>query len=128
MDKKNEIFGRRLKECRKNKGKNQEQVAEQIGISRARYSHYENNHVEPDLDLIRKMADYFNVSSDYLLGRTDVPDVEETDRRKIIINKIATEFRDSDLMFNDLSSLTADDLEEVYNYIKYIKSKKDKEE
>nr|WP_289038318.1 helix-turn-helix transcriptional regulator [uncultured Allobacillus sp.] len=125
MDKKNEIFGRRLKQCRKSIGKNQEQVAEQIGISRASYSHYENNHVEPDIDLIRRMADYFNVSSDYLLGRTDVPDVQETDRRKIIINKIATEFPDSDLMFNDLASMTADDLEEVYNYIKYIKSKKD---
>lgn len=119
LDKRNEIFGKRLKECRKNKGGSQGDVADAIGISRARYSHYENNHVEPDLDLIRKLADHFNVSSDYLLGRTDDPDKVETDKRNIIINKIATEFPNADLMFDDLANMDAEQLEEVYEFIKF---------
>ena len=44
-------FGERLKELR---GKTQEEVSTGIGISRPRYSHFENNRNEPDLDLIQK--------------------------------------------------------------------------
>lgn len=71
MESKNELFGQRLKELRNKKDMNQEKVASLLGISRARYSHYENNHVEPDLELLRKFSDFFGVSTDYLLGRTD---------------------------------------------------------
>ncbi len=65
------LIGDRLKELRNKTKKNQSVVSEDIGISRASYSHYENNHVEPDIDLIKRLADYFGVSTDYLLGRTD---------------------------------------------------------
>lgn len=69
----NTSIGERLKKLRNNFGKNQETVAKEIGISRARYSHYENNHVEPDIDLIKKLASYYNVTTDYLLGKNDNP-------------------------------------------------------
>ncbi len=49
----------------------QEDVSKTLGLSRARYSHYENNRVEPDTEILNRMADYFNVSVDYLLGRTN---------------------------------------------------------
>ncbi|BCJ86507.1 helix-turn-helix domain-containing protein [Effusibacillus dendaii] len=65
------MLGKRLKELR---GKRtQEEVARIFGISRARYSHYENDRVQPDNDLLRKMADFFGVSVDYLLGRVENP-------------------------------------------------------
>lgn len=65
------MLGTRLKELR---GKiTQEEVAEKIGVSRARYSHYENSRSEPDTEILNKLADYFKVSTDYLLGRTDDP-------------------------------------------------------
>lgn len=44
-------------------------VSGKLGISRARYSHYENDHVQPDHELLQRMADHFDVSVDYLLGR-----------------------------------------------------------
>lgn len=127
---KNEVFGKRLKYLRNRLGKNQEEIAKDIGISRARYSHYENNYAEPDIDLIRKFADYFNVDADYLLGRTGNPHfIEEEQRRKNeIIDKIKSELPEADLMFHDLASMTADDLEEVYDFIKFKKSQKDKED
>lgn len=71
MSEKEGILGKRLKYLRNAIKKNQEDVAKAIGVSRARYSHYENNHVEPDVELIRKLANYFSVNTDYLLGVTD---------------------------------------------------------
>ena len=52
--------------------KTQQEVADGIGISRARYSHYENGRSEPDNDLLYKIAEYFDVTTDYLLGRPPV--------------------------------------------------------
>lgn len=65
------MLGQRLKKLR---GKRtQEEVAKHIGISRARYAHYENERSEPDIETLQKLADYFNVSIDFLLGRTNEP-------------------------------------------------------
>ncbi len=51
----------------------QEQLSGKIGISRATLSHYEKNRREPDYETLNKIADFFNVSIDYLLGRTNDP-------------------------------------------------------
>lgn len=68
----NKKLGRRLKYLRGHK--TQEEVASNLGLSRARYSHYENDRVEPDTDILSRMADYFDVTVDFLLGRSDIPD------------------------------------------------------
>lgn len=60
------VIGKRLKKLRGDK--TQEEVAKDIGLSRARYAHYEQGRSEPNLELIEKFANYFKVSSDYLLG------------------------------------------------------------
>src|SRR5690625_1163679 len=70
------IVGQRLKELRKKREESQETTANNIGISRARYSHYENNHVEPDIEMIIKLAEYFEVDTDYLLGRSNITTVD----------------------------------------------------
>lgn len=124
MENKNEVFGERLKLLRNKTGKSQERIAKDIGISRARYSHYENNHVEPDMALIRQLAKVYSVTTDYLLGITDNPSKDEDDKRDAVIHKIATEFPDADLMFHDLASMTAEDLEEVYEFIKFKSQQK----
>lgn len=74
---KEKTLGERLKYLR---GKRtQEEVAKAIGLSRARYSHYENNRVEPDITILSKLSDYYNVSVDYLLGRPTDATTEETE-------------------------------------------------
>ncbi|WP_443081799.1 helix-turn-helix domain-containing protein [Sutcliffiella sp. NC1] len=60
------MIGNRLKQLRGDKS--QEEVAKKIGISRARLSHYETGRSEPDTEIIQKLATYYNVSTDYLLG------------------------------------------------------------
>lgn len=64
------MIGGRLKSLRGKK--TQEEVANHIGVSRARYSHYENGRSEPDYDTLQKLADYFKVSTDYLLTGKDL--------------------------------------------------------
>lgn len=60
----------RLKELRENRKLKQIDVANYLGISYATYSGYETNTHKPTPDTICKLADYFNVTTDYLLGRT----------------------------------------------------------
>jgi len=49
----------------------QEEVANKLGISRARYSHYENGIREPDNDMLQAIANLHNVTVDALLGRSE---------------------------------------------------------
>jgi transcriptional regulator with XRE-family HTH domain len=48
----------------------QEELAKKLNISRASLSHYEKNRREPDYETLQKIADYFQVSIDYMFGRT----------------------------------------------------------
>ena len=65
------IMCKRLVMLRGNK--TQEEVGNAIGISRARYSHYETGRSEADQDIVKKLADYFGVTTDFLYGMTDDP-------------------------------------------------------
>jgi|GEM_PF-1029167 len=69
----NQAFGRKLASLR---GKiTQEEVATAIGISRARYSHYETGRSEPDNEILQALAEYYDVTSDYLLGLKETPNI-----------------------------------------------------
>lgn len=65
--------GDKIAALREKRGLTQEDLATKIGISRASLSHYEKNRREPDYATITKLADFFHVSVDYLLGRTENP-------------------------------------------------------
>jgi len=71
-----EIFARRLKQLRLDKKLSQAKIAVHIGISDTQYQNYEYGKNEPTLTVIIKLCDYFNVSADYLLGRTDKPETK----------------------------------------------------
>lgn len=66
----NSDFPRIITFLRKERGLSQKQVAADLGISQALLSHYEKGIRECGLDFLVKAADYFEVSCDYLLGRT----------------------------------------------------------
>nr|WP_083936641.1 helix-turn-helix transcriptional regulator [Streptococcus sp. HPH0090] len=63
------IFSERLKRLRKNKGLKQQELAEIFGIKRNTYSDWENGKTEPSFDNLVKLADFFEVSLDWLFGR-----------------------------------------------------------
>lgn len=64
-------FGKRLKELRLENGLTQLQLAEMLDISKSNISKYESGNVEPNLELITEISIQFNVTTDYLLGRTN---------------------------------------------------------
>ena len=63
-------FGELLAELRQDHGLTQDQLAEIISASPGTISNYEHGRHLPDLDKLKMIADYFHVTTDYLLGRT----------------------------------------------------------
>lgn len=67
-------FSRILALLRKEKGISQKEAAERLGVSQALLSHYEKGIRECGLEFVVRVADFYGVSTDYLLGRTADPD------------------------------------------------------
>ncbi|KIU13260.1 helix-turn-helix domain-containing protein [Bacillus amyloliquefaciens] len=61
------MLGDRLKELRESRKLTQDKLAEILGISRGTYAHYEINKRKPDYDMLIKLADYYGVTTDFLL-------------------------------------------------------------
>lgn len=66
-------FGERLRLLRTEKKLSQQDFANQIKLSKSSVNMYERNEREPGLETLEKIADYFNVDLDYLLGKSDYP-------------------------------------------------------
>lgn len=64
-------FGSILAGLRRGSGLNQRQLASELKISQALLSHYENGTREPGLPFLCRVCDYFGVTADFILGRTD---------------------------------------------------------
>ena len=64
-------FSEALCELRRSRGLSQRSVAADLHISQALLSHYENGAREPGLGFVVRACDYYGVSADFLLGRTD---------------------------------------------------------
>ena len=62
----------KLQNLRKNKNLTQKNIALDLGISERAYQSYEINESSPSLKMLIKLADFFNVSTDYLLDRTEL--------------------------------------------------------
>ncbi|GHU59435.1 hypothetical protein FACS1894133_6210 [Clostridia bacterium] len=98
----NNDFPRILTLLRKEKGVSQREVAERVGVAQALLSHYERGQREPGLSFIVKIADYYDVSADYLLGRT------ATRKGTVLkVDDIADVRSSLDKGGNDVGSLTA---------------------
>ena len=67
------IFSERLIQLRKNRGISQIALAKEIGVSSRIYQEYEYGKSEPKMSNLVSIADFFDVSMDYLSGRTDTP-------------------------------------------------------
>src|SRR5690625_6544582 len=78
-------ISKKLKELREEKGYLQKFVADKIGVRSNTLSGYENGNRYPDLDMILKLAELYDVSTDYLLGRTNNRN-SKTDRKSTRLN------------------------------------------
>ena len=89
-------FGDRLKELRKRSKLSQEQLAQQLGITKGMISSYETSMRMPSYHILLKIALLFNVSTDYLLGKSknDMINISDlSEKQKAIICEIINQFR-----------------------------------
>ena len=66
------MFGERLKELRKENNITQQQLSDSLGCSQSMIARWESGECEPTESVIKKVAEYFSVSADYLLGISEV--------------------------------------------------------
>ncbi len=65
----NDSYSKRLKELRKEMGLTQTQLAKNLGATQRQISFWENGQIEPSIFWLIKLADFFDVTIDYLVGR-----------------------------------------------------------
>lgn len=75
-------LGERLKNLRDERNLTQEDIYNKFHLRKSSLSKYEHNKQNPPLDMLNKFADFYNVSTDYLLGRTNIREVN----REIVKN------------------------------------------
>lgn len=85
IDQNSLIFGERLQTLRKKTGLTLKQFGALFELGESTISLYENGKRKPDFDTLIKMADYFNCSTDYILGRPE--NAESTDKQKQLSDK-----------------------------------------
>lgn len=99
------MFGERLRMLRTEKGLTMQQMAEMLGITTGAWAKYERNEAEPTFDNLVKIANFFNVSTDFLLGRTNVRND----------NAVNTEKGDKNTVLG-LKNIMIGDLSAIYSF------------
>ena len=104
------MIGSRLRGLREEKALKQADIAKVLGISRTTYTQYETEKSEPDLETVRKLAEYFNTTTDYLLGKSIVRTPIET---------IAAH--------HDGDEFTEEELADIEKFKEFVKMKREQE-
>lgn len=116
------MTGNRLRELRLQNKITCEYLANILGTGKSTVSKWENNQLEPDNEMMKLIAEYFNVSTDYLLGRTDDPRPFPVEDTRTIDEKL----QDSDFayaLYEGSKELSDAEKEEILNLFEYVKSK-----
>lgn len=111
------MFGKKLNSLRKELHLRQEDMAKHLGIARTTYAMYEQGNREPDYNTLQKLADFFNVSVDYLLGRTDKKNNEKLDAEEFLNDP------ELNLWFKDIKNASPEKREELKLFWKFIKQR-----
>jgi len=117
----NEITRKRIYNLMEERNVKQMALALEIGVTQATLSRNINGIHEPKAEVIEKIAKYFNVSTDYLLGNTD----EKKSHKLIVADADGTITPIEYDLINKVKGFTTDDLEKVFEYVDFIKSKKE---
>lgn len=119
------MFAKRLSELRENQGINQTELAKILTVAKQTVSNWESGNRTPDNEMICKIADYFNVSIDYLLGRTDNPNYSllKTNYKgkeiELVINSKSNNYTQEEIQN------LVDRLSEMYVDVEKLMNKKD---
>lgn len=105
----------RIKELRLQSEMSQKKLADKIGVSRSTLAMWETNKSQPDLETICKIADLFDTTADYVLGRTEAPP------------SLDKQLEGIDFVFSaETKDLSEEEKQDVLDYIQYKKAQKEK--
>lgn len=92
------ILARRLKNLREERGYLQKFVADKVGVRSNTLSGYESGSRSPDPEMLVELANFYNVTTDYLLGETNDPNLTAKDEKDIAkrMEKIKRDLTDGD--------------------------------
>lgn len=107
-------FKERLKELRTQKGLTQDALASYLGIPESTIRRYESiDENTPRRERLEKIADFFGVTVDYLLGRTDDPSPSDKNHKQL------SEFES--LFFYELEKLSEEDKKKALEHVRYLR-------
>ena len=106
----------RLKEMRNSKGLLQRDIAEVLSCSTPVYCRYEKGEREPPFDIIKKLADFYSVTVDYLMGRDDTPPIQpKTEESPADMRAEAKQL---------LEAINDEQYQAALQYLKFLKTQK----
>ena len=105
-------YGDRLRMLRDKVGLSQKDLTDRLSINRSTYARYETSSTQPDYDTLNKLADFFGVTTDYLLGRSD----QKTSSDDYEIETIAAH--------HDGEEWTEEELEEIARFKEFVRMKR----
>lgn len=110
------LFGDRLKELRKNKNISQEELGEFCDVAKTTISNWENDITQPPIETITKLANYFGVTTDYLLG-VNQEDVDGLERLK-------TALKEAGMWDYNIDDMSKEDFEKAMQIMNMLREKK----
>lgn len=129
------IFDKRLKALRKEKGKTQQNIADLLNVQRSTYGEYERGKILPPMDKMKVLADYFGVSIDYLIGGknetefgTEITNIDVSGQLKTALNYLKENqgklMFDGEKLDNESRELLIQSLENGLKMAQIIKNNK----
>ena len=121
-----EIFSKRLKVLRSEKGLTQENLGTILHKNRNSIAGYESRNQEPDFEFLCLIADFFDVSIDYLLGRTDIrkPENEAVIEEQILLSALRkASTRDAAIIWQLLEPYISPSQKEILLHLNQADSK-----
>jgi len=108
-----DIFANKLRELREEKGLSQNDLAKELGVSRGSISFYENSDRMAGIDFIYKASEYFNCTTDYLLGISDY-------KNQVDIERALTALKVFNDEFHNLSPFQKDQVINIAEFVIYF--------
>lgn len=120
-----QILGERLKQLRDEFGFDQKEMGRKLNITSSAYGYYEQGRNEPPLETLVKIAEIFNVTTDYLLGRSDIREnpVYYTLSDKLTLTQaelLVIERMQENLLLKQLSENPENNVARLYRYWEFI--------
>jgi transcriptional regulator with XRE-family HTH domain len=127
------LLSDRLKELRNEHNLLQKEIAKKLKITTSAYGFYEQGKRTPDTETLNKIAEFYSVSIDYLLGRTNIRDSADKIANSLNNNPELSEFwnslqnrKDLQLLFKHTKDLSSKNINQIIRIIKAIKDDEDK--